>query len=171
MHAKCVLLRLCYPFHPSAAPCKLSNPNKCAFSRWMEPILDINVIYYAVKSSANESLNRLVNAAPSAYITPAERNHHLSLRAITKTINYTGENEFWPVHPHYVFRLRWKGMGEERLVTCNIPFASLLRPRERHLLCVLFSFLGLSKGMPFRTADGKEKNGIYHKSRKKADTS
>ena len=38
--------------------------------------------------------------------------------------------------------------GEAR-VTCSVPLASLPRPLDRHLLCDLFSFLGLSKAPPF----------------------
>lgn len=38
--------------------------------------------------------------------------------------------------------------GEAR-VTCSIPLASLPRALDRHLLCDLFSFLGLSKAPPF----------------------
>jgi len=34
-------------------------------------------------------------------------------------------------------------------VTCNIPLASFPTTLDRHLLCVLFSFFGLSKGPTF----------------------
>lgn len=44
----------------------------------------------------------------------------------------------------------WRKIGSERTeVTCNIPLASFPTTLDRHLLCALFSFFGLSNGPTF----------------------
>lgn len=44
----------------------------------------------------------------------------------------------------------------EAMVTCSIPLASLPIALDRHLLCDLFSFLGLSKAPPFVSKQERE---------------